>query len=127
MAGCMQLTNAEFVNLDIKLDNIQEALPDEDTEVLTRLVEAERRQPSPQKIITHGTTINTSRSLDYESGVVYPILTDLGMAVFGSAEYTHTIQAIPYRAPEVILRMKWNESVDIWNLGVIVSKENIFC
>jgi serine/threonine-protein kinase SRPK3 len=127
MAGCIQFTNTEFVNLDIKLDNIQEALPDEDTEVLTRLVEAERRQPSPQKIITNGTTIYTSHSLDYESGVVCPILTDLGMAVFGSAEYTHTIQAIPYRAPEVILGMKWNERVDIWNLGIVVSKEKYFC
>lgn len=114
------------MNLDIKLDNIQEALPDEDTEVLNRLVEAERRQPSPQKIVTDRATIYTSRRLDYESGVVYPILTDLGMAVFGSAEYTHTIQAIPYRAPEVILGMKWNESVDIWNLGIIVSKDEYF-
>lgn len=115
------------MKIDIKLDNIQEALPDEDVEVLTRLVEAERKQPGPQKAVTNGTTIYTSRSLDYKSGVVYPILTDLGMAVFGSVEYTHTIQAIPYRAPEVILGMKWNESVDIWNLGIIVSKYKYFC
>ncbi|OBT58434.1 CMGC/SRPK protein kinase [Pseudogymnoascus sp. 24MN13] len=120
LSGIDYLHSSGVVHTDIKLDNIQEALPDEDVEVLTRLVEAERKQPGPQKAVTNGTTIYTSRSLDYKSGVVYPILTDLGMAVFGSVEYTHTIQAIPYRAPEVILGMKWNESVDIWNLGIIV-------
>lgn len=72
-------------------------------------------------------TIYASRSLDYESGVVYPILTDLGMAVLGSAEYSHAVQAIPYRGPEVILGMKWNESVDIWNLGVVASRKNELC
>ncbi|OBT64998.1 hypothetical protein VE03_05702 [Pseudogymnoascus sp. 23342-1-I1] len=120
MARYMQFTNTKFVNLDIKLDNIQEALPDEGTEILARLVEAERRQPGPQNIVTDRATIYTSRSLDYASDVVYPILTDLGMAVFGSAEYSHAIQAVPYRAPEVILGMKWNESVDIWNLGIVI-------
>lgn len=111
------------MSLDIKLDNIQEALPDEDPEILTRLVEEESRQPAPPKVVTDRVTIYTSRKLDYESGVVYPILTDLGMAVFGPAENRHAIQAIPYRAPEVILRMQWNESVDIWNLGIVVSRE----
>jgi serine/threonine-protein kinase SRPK3 len=59
--------------------------------------------------------------MDYKEEVVYPILADLGMAVFGEREYSHIIQPIPYRAPEVILGMKWNESVDIWNFGVLVS------
>ncbi|OBT76959.1 CMGC/SRPK protein kinase [Pseudogymnoascus sp. 05NY08] len=140
LLGIDYLHSSGVIHTDIKLDNIQEALPEENTEVLTRLVEAERSQSSPQKIEADRATIYTSRSLDYKSGVVYPILTDLArrllrstlaspsrtgalacmVAVFGSAEYTHTIQAIPYRAPEVILRMKWNEKVDIWNLGVIV-------
>ncbi|OBT88976.1 CMGC/SRPK protein kinase [Pseudogymnoascus sp. 03VT05] len=120
LLGIDYLHSFGVIHTDIKLDNIQEALPEDDTEVLTRVVEAERSQSSPQKIEADRATIYTSRSLDYKSGVVYPILTDLGMAVFGSAEYTHTIQSIPYRAPEVILEMEWNEKVDIWNLGVIV-------
>lgn len=54
--------------------------------------------------------------------MTFPILSDLGTCVFGQKEYEEVIQAIPYRSPEVVLRMKWNSSVDIWNLGVLVSK-----
>ena len=53
--------------------------------------------------------------------MTFPILSDLGMSVFGQEEYEGVIQAVPYRAPEVILRMKWNRNIDIWNLGVLVS------
>jgi serine/threonine-protein kinase SRPK3 len=53
--------------------------------------------------------------------MTFPILSDLGACMFGQEEYEEIIQAIPYRAPEVILRVKWNCSVDIWNLGVLVS------
>ena len=54
--------------------------------------------------------------------MTFPILSDLGICVFGQQEYEQLIQAIPYRSPEVIMRMKWNSSVDIWNLGILVSK-----
>ncbi|KLJ05563.1 hypothetical protein EMPG_10960 [Blastomyces silverae] len=30
------------------------------------------------------------------------------------------IQPFIYRAPEVVLGMKWTEKVDIWNLGVLI-------
>ncbi len=53
--------------------------------------------------------------------MTFPILSDLGTGMFGQEEYEEIIQAIPHRAPEVILRIKWNCSVDIWNLGVLVS------
>lgn len=117
----VRFTNGRYLNLDIKLDNIQEALPDDGTEILTRLVDAEKKEPGPQKIVNDRVTIYTSRSMDYKEEVVYPILADMGMAVFGETEYSHIIQPIPYRAPEVILGMKWKESVDIWNFGVLVS------
>ena len=54
--------------------------------------------------------------------MTFPILSDLGTCVFGQEVYEGVIQAVPYRSPEVILRMKWNSSVDIWNLGVLVSR-----
>ena len=53
--------------------------------------------------------------------MTFPILSDLGMCVFGQEEYEGVIQPVPYRAPEVILHMRWNRSVDIWNLGILVS------
>ena len=106
---------------DIKLDNIQNTLPDEETAILTSFVNAERAQPSPRKFIDEARTIYTSRQLEYGGVMTFPILSDLGTCMFGQEEYEQVIQAIPYRAPEVILRMKWNCSVDIWNLGVLVS------
>lgn len=37
--------------------------------------------------------------------MTFPILCDLGTCMFGQEEYEQVIQAIPYRAPEVILRI----------------------
>jgi serine/threonine-protein kinase PRP4 len=42
---------------------------------------------------------------------------------FGSASYMHEIETTPYlvsryyRAPEVILGLKWDSSIDIWSVG----------
>jgi serine/threonine protein kinase len=52
--------------------------------------------------------------------LTYPIICDLGMARFNQGEHEGLIQPLPYRAPEVILQMKWSSNVDIWNLGVVV-------
>lgn len=109
---------------DIKLDNIQNLLPDE-TSILKSFVTAERTEPSPRKLIDKGRTIYTSRPLDYGNTMTVPILSDLGMCMFGQEEYEEIIQPVPYRAPEVILRAKWNQSVDIWNLGVLVSRSSL--
>ncbi|KAL9130562.1 MAG: hypothetical protein Q9217_001275 [Psora testacea] len=110
------LHTCEVVHTDIKLDNIQSTLPDEETAILARLVEAERSQPSFRKRVNDTLTIYTSRALDSGDGFNYPILGDLGSTVFKNTYYEGLIQAIPYRAPEVILRMKWTFSVDIWEL-----------
>jgi len=103
------------------LDNIQNTLPDEENAILASFVNAERTEPSPRKFIDEARTIYTTRPLEYGGIMTFPILSDLGTCMFGQEEYKEIIQAIPYRAPEVILRMKWNCSVDIWNLGVLVS------
>ena len=107
---------------DIKLDNIQNTLPDDETAILKGFVNAERTRPSPRKAIDEICTIYTSRPLEYGGIMTFPILSDLGSCMFGREECDDIIQAIPYRAPEVNLRMKWNFSVDIWNLGVLVSE-----
>lgn len=52
----------------------------------------------------------------------YPILCDLGSAVFDEVRYPGVVQALPYRAPEVILGAPWNHKIDIWNFGVLVSQ-----
>ena len=53
----------------------------------------------------------------------YPILCDFGSAVFDEERYHGAVQALPYRAPEVILGAAWDHKIDIWNFGVLVSFE----
>jgi serine/threonine-protein kinase SRPK3 len=105
---------------DIKLDNILTTLPDDEEAILTSLVNAEREDPSPRKIVDDNRAIYKSRAPKYPN-LTYPIICDLGMGRFDQDEYEGLIQPLPYRAPEVILQMKWNSSVDIWNMGVLVS------
>ena len=107
---------------EIRLDNIQNTLPDEEDTILAGLVNVERLQPSYRRVIDNTRTIYTTRPLEYGGMMTFLILCDLGTSVFGEQKYEEIIQAIPYRSPEVILRMRWNSSVDIWNLGVLVSK-----
>lgn len=78
--------------------------------------------PGPRKI-NGDRTIHISRPLVpriYEYG--RPVLCDFGEARFGEYDTSQDIQPYPYdRAPEVILDMHWNEKVDMWNVGVMVS------
>lgn len=62
-----------------------------------------------------------------KKGVRYKLLLDSNIQIidFGSATYDHshhsrTIQTRPYRAPEVVLKMDWNNSCDIWSCGCII-------
>ena len=110
---------------DLKLDNIQTTLPDDEAEVLVSFVSAEERDPSPRKYIDDTRTIYTSRQMDYGDILTFPILSDLGTCVYGQDQYDQVIQAMPYRAPEVVLRTKWSSSADIWNLGVLVSRRSL--
>ncbi|MCJ1396678.1 hypothetical protein MMC18_009570, partial [Xylographa bjoerkii] len=48
-----------------------------------------------------------------------PVLCDFGEARFGKEDYDDDIQPYIYRAPEVILHKRWNNKVDIWNVGVL--------
>lgn len=53
----------------------------------------------------------------------FPILCDLGSSIFIDTGYNGKVQAHPYRAPEVILGAQWDEKIDIWSLGVLVSRQ----
>ena len=119
MAKTMKSAAYSF-NADIKPDNIQHTLPDGEEHILESLINAERQDPGRRKILDEELTVYTSRNPQYGDVLTFPILCDLGMGVFGKPVYDGVIQPIPYRAPEIILRTNWNESVDIWNLGVLV-------
>lgn len=104
----------------MKLDNIQLMLPDNAQEILAALVAEEEKKPSFSKQTPKGSTVYTSRKITQEM-ISFPILCDLGAAQFGQQSYKNLAQALPYRAPEVLLGADWNHKIDIWSLGVLVS------
>lgn len=83
----------------------------------------ETEDPTPRKVVDDR-TIYRSRLFKPKPGWKawgLPILADFGTARITEGEQEGLIQPFIYRAPEVVLGMKWSEKVDIWNLGVLVS------
>lgn len=107
---------------DIKLDNILLTLPDNEVEILRALSDVEARMPSQSEQLDNDRIIYASRQVPHGDTVTFPILCDLGSAVHGQSSYHGIAQALPYRAPEVILGLSWDHRVDIWNLGVLVCR-----
>ncbi|GLB19749.1 hypothetical protein AtubIFM61612_009665 [Aspergillus tubingensis] len=107
---------AGIVHTDIQEKNIMMGI--EDPSILSHFEEEEKCSPSPRKI-AGDREIYTSRKLRKTKQHGRPTLCDFGQARFGSSSYSGDIQPYIYRASEVILRMPWNEKVDIWNVGVL--------
>jgi serine/threonine-protein kinase SRPK3 len=49
-----------------------------------------------------------------------PMLGDFDRAVRGPGTHRHLSQPNLLRAPEVMLRLPWSYSADIWNVGALV-------
>lgn len=112
--------------LDLQARNIH--LMIEEDSILEDFEAAEIELPSYSK--TDGDqVIYESRGLKLPESLGRPILCDFGEARFGKKVYTDKIQPYVYRAPEIILDIPWTYSVDIWNLGAMVSVSNasIWC
>ncbi|KAF4187740.1 hypothetical protein CNMCM7927_003686 [Aspergillus lentulus] len=90
----------------------------EDPSILADFEEQVKSNPSLRKI-SRDRVIYASRKLRKTKKHGRPILCDFGQARYGSNTYTGDIQPYIYRAPEVVLRMPWNEKVDTWNVGVL--------
>ncbi|KAJ5355810.1 kinase-like domain-containing protein [Penicillium concentricum] len=82
------------------------------------VIHTEISNPSRRKIVGNR-VIYLSRKLKKTKQHGRPILCDFGHTRFGSARYSGDIQPYIYRAPEVLLRMPWDQKVDIWNIGVV--------
>lgn len=104
---------------DIQEKNIMLSI--EDKSILVDFEEAEISNPSPRKVVGDR-AIYQSRKLGLPKKHGRPVLSDFGEARFGSESGTYydDVQPFMYRAPEVLLRMSWNEKIDIWNLAVLV-------
>lgn len=100
----------------------------EDESILSDFEEAEKSNPSPRKIVGDR-VIYLSRDLGIPKVHGRPILSDFGEARFSSSlgKQWEDVQPLVYRAPEVILRIPWNENIDIWNIGVLVCIVRLPC
>ncbi|KAE8150472.1 protein kinase [Aspergillus avenaceus] len=111
-------TEAHVIRTDIQEKNIM--LNVEDESILVGFEEAEISNPSPRKVVGDR-AIYYSRKLGIPKTHGRPVLSDFGEARFGSESgtYRDDVQPFMYRAPEVLLRVPWNEKIDIWNLAVV--------
>lgn len=94
----------------------------QDSSIFAQWEKLEGENPSPRKVI-EGRTIYQSQSFRRDknwSKYGLPVLSDFGEARTGKV-HDGLIQPDIYRAPEVILGMKWTSEVDIWNVGALVS------
>ncbi|KAH7364107.1 kinase-like protein [Rhexocercosporidium sp. MPI-PUGE-AT-0058] len=105
-------------------DNLLIAI--EDDSILSEVEEAEIRSPSARKQVGD-TIVYVSRYMLGGAGPL--VICDFGQARIGNK---HSGNAMPvlYRAPEVILGMEWDNSVDIWSLGLLtwdfLEREGLF-
>ncbi|KAJ8131624.1 hypothetical protein O1611_g2006 [Lasiodiplodia mahajangana] len=93
---------------------------------LSRVEEAELKSPSPRKVLKDR-TIYTSRAVIGNFGALF--LCDFGNAHIGD-EGSGIAMSISFRAPEIILGMKWSYPIDMWSVGVsvwhMVQAKNLF-
>jgi serine/threonine-protein kinase SRPK3 len=111
---CQRLTRS----LDIQEGNIMLSITD--NSILDEFAEEEFTQPSPRKI-NGDHVIYLSRQLDIPDEPGPPVLCDFGDSHFGKEAYIGEVMPDLYRAQEIILGVPWNEKIDIWSVGLMVS------
>ncbi|RDH14843.1 HET-domain-containing protein [Aspergillus niger ATCC 13496] len=81
------------------------------------LEDSEIEEPSPRKVLGPERTIYTSHIVVPGNGL--PLLSDFGEARFSEEEHDEDIMRNLYRAPEVVLMMKWDNKVDVWSSALM--------
>lgn len=92
-----------------------------DDSVFAEFEAEELHNPSPRKEDADGRVVYASRELGLPMEWGAPVLCDFGSAVLGNEAHVQDVQPNVYRAPEVILEMPWSYSIDVWNVGCVVS------
>ncbi|KAH6663297.1 putative serine/threonine protein kinase [Plectosphaerella plurivora] len=111
-------TEAMVVHTDLQEGNIMISIEDE--AFFYEVVEDEWASPSAVKI-DKGRIVYTTTSMDIPDDPGSPVIADFGDAQFGEDEYTVEVMPDLYRAPEIILGIAWDEKIDIWAFGLMVS------
>ena len=107
---------------DISPQNVLTAAVDES--VFKDIEDQESQDPSTP-IMNDGVPVYRSRAAMVElSGI--PILTDFGQMRFAEPMNNDWWMPDSYRAPEVLLKLPWAFPVDVWSVGVMVSRKAKF-
>jgi serine/threonine-protein kinase SRPK3 len=101
---------------DIQPNNLLLGIDDET--IFSKYEKNELERPVPRKV-TEDRILYISQPPPAQA--VPPLLCDLGEARRGDEENEDFIMPGVYRAPEVILGMKWSYSVDMWNVAMVVN------
>ncbi|KAI1905611.1 hypothetical protein LOZ52_006768 [Ophidiomyces ophidiicola] len=102
--------------LDLQARNM--LLDIDDRTVFSTFEDAEIEEPAPRKLLGDR-TIYMSRRIPLTPR--FPSITDFGEARIMSSGKLPWEDVMPdvYRAPEIILRMPWDEKVDMWSIGLV--------
>lgn len=104
------------LNKDLQLKNL--LLPSPDESALSRFEEDAVKTPADSKVLKNR-IIYTSSRFPLSNGL--PLLSDFGETRFGGKENNEDVMPNVYRAREVILKMNWDHTVDIWSVVMLVS------
>lgn len=97
----------------------------DDTNMFTVFENYELEEPAPRKVL-EDRFIYKSRRIPYgvkssPGSNVLPHITDLSEARIAKGKLPwQDIMPDVYRAPEIVLKMPWDNKVDIWSIGMMV-------
>ncbi|PMD34411.1 kinase-like protein [Hyaloscypha variabilis F] len=121
---------------DIQPSNIMIQIPDESLltphiSIPNILPDTSSSPPREYKIIQTHSLREIYFAEDFNVMDLNITLSDWGVASFVSHHMSEEIQPLLLRAPEVLFGAKWDEKVDIWNLGALVPElvfgQRMFC
>lgn len=101
--------------LDLHADNLLIALTDDS--ILKTVEQNEIDTPSPRKRVDNSHIYVSQYMLGGRGALV---ISDFGQARIGAEQYGNAMP-VPYRAPEIILGIPWDHTVDTWSAGLLVS------